>query len=65
MLDVNLDGEESYPVAEALAALAVPFFFATGYSDHGIAEPYRDPPFLNKPFRSEKLVEMFALLLAQ
>jgi CheY-like chemotaxis protein len=29
MLDVNLDGDPSYPVAEALAARGVPFFFAT------------------------------------
>jgi CheY-like chemotaxis protein len=65
MLDVNLDGEESYPVAEALAARGVPFFFATGYADHGIAQPYRDRPFLNKPFKSEKLVEMFTLLLVK
>jgi hypothetical protein len=33
MLDVNLNGNKSYPVADALAARGVPFVFSTGYSD--------------------------------
>jgi CheY-like chemotaxis protein len=31
LLDVNLNGKEIYPVAEALAAREVPFVFVTGY----------------------------------
>ena len=58
MLDVNLNGSPSYPIADALAGQRVPFFFATGYGDHGLKESYRDRPVLRKPFRGEDLVEM-------
>ena len=64
VLDVNLDGGSSFPVAEALVACGTPFLFATGYGLHGIAECYRDRPFLSKPFQSEQLVEMVTLLIA-
>lgn len=63
VLDVNLNGKKSYPVADALAARGVPFFFSTGYSSHGIRDGYRDRPVLNKPFQCEKLVEMLTRLL--
>jgi len=65
MLDVNLNGKRSYPVADALAARGVPFFFSTGYSDHGIRDGYRDRPVLSKPFQCEKLVEMLTGLLSR
>ena len=32
MLDMNLNGNKSYAVADALAARGVPFVFSTGYS---------------------------------
>ena len=32
MLDMNLNGTKSFPVADKLAELGVPFIFATGYS---------------------------------
>ena len=63
MLDVNLSGEKSYPVADALAARGVPFFFSTGYSEHGLRDGYQNQPILNKPFPCEKLVEMVTSLL--
>src|SRR4051794_22900016 len=31
VLDVNLNGQKSYPVADALAARGMPFVFSTGY----------------------------------
>ena len=57
MLDVNLAGEQSFPVADILAARGIPFLFATGYGIKGIAEQYRDRPVLQKPFRSRDLGE--------
>jgi CheY-like chemotaxis protein len=63
MLDVNLHGSPSYPVADALVARGVPFFFATGYGDHGIKEEYRGQPFVRKPFGHETVIDMFASLL--
>ena len=51
LLDVNLAGEESFPLADALTARGIPFLFATGYGMDGIAEAYRAAPVLQKPFR--------------
>jgi CheY-like chemotaxis protein len=62
MLDVNLNGQKSYPVADALAARRVPFVFATGYSDHVTKEGYPGRPVLKKPFKFEARVEVLARL---
>lgn len=50
VLDVNLDGETSYGVADALAARRIPFVFSTGYGSLGLKEGYRDATVLAKPF---------------
>ena len=55
MLDVNLAGQSSFPVAKILAGRGIPFLFATGYGAKGIAEPYRAYPVLQKPFRAQDL----------
>ena len=62
ILDVNLNGQQSYPVADALAARGVPFTFATGYGTHGLKDGYSDRPILKKPFREEDLVAAIARL---
>lgn len=63
MVDVNLDGRKSYPVADALAARGVPFLFSTGYSGQSMEDGYRDRPVLGKPYRSVELVAALAQLL--
>ncbi len=50
ILDVNLHGQETYPVAEVLAVRGIPFAFATGYDRKGLRAPYCDGPVLQKPF---------------
>ena len=55
MLDVNLAGQPSFPVADVLIGRGIPFLFATGYGLKGIAEAYRDRPVLQKPFRAHDL----------
>lgn len=50
ILDVNLDGRMSFPVAEILDRRGVPFVFATGYGPAGLSEAYRDRPVIKKPF---------------
>lgn len=62
ILDVNVGGEEIYPVAEALAARDVPFAFATGYGAHGLRAPWQDRPTLQKPFHRSDLFRMVAEL---
>jgi CheY-like chemotaxis protein len=55
ILDVNLNGELVYPVAEVLAARGLPFAFSTGYGDRNMPESYRDRPTLQKPFQLDGL----------
>lgn len=63
MLDMNLNGSNSYAVADALVTRNVPFAFSTGYSGHGIRDGYSDRPVLRKPFMARELLETLTLLL--
>jgi CheY-like chemotaxis protein len=55
ILDVNLEGEASYPVADELERRKIPFLFATGYGAQAIPEEYRWHTVLQKPFRKQEL----------
>jgi PAS domain S-box-containing protein len=59
ILDINLDGEPIYPVADALARRGVPFVFVTGYSGDGIDRRYAQIPVLEKPVEPEMLRRLF------
>jgi two-component sensor histidine kinase/DNA-binding response OmpR family regulator len=59
VLDVNLDGEMVYPVADAVLALGVPFVFVTGYSAEGIDRRFAQVPVLQKPIEREMLQNVF------
>jgi len=63
MLDVNLNGERSYPVADALARQGIPFVFSTGYGDHGDHPEFADRPLLRKPYVRSALVAALAALV--
>lgn len=64
VLDVNLYGERSYPVADALAARNLPFVFVTGYGQSGLDREYRDRPVVQKPFTLEVLQSALARLIS-
>jgi CheY-like chemotaxis protein len=55
VLDLNLDGHKSFPVAEILAKRRIPFVFATGYGRSGVEPPFLDYPVLTKPFTIDEL----------
>jgi len=55
LLDINLNGKQSFPVAEVIRARGLPFLFATGYGSRILGEPYTDTPVLQKPFSLEEL----------
>jgi CheY-like chemotaxis protein len=57
ILDVNLDGELVFPVAEILKARQLPFIFSTGYGRMGVPETFKDCVVLNKPYTIEDLKE--------
>jgi len=56
LLDVNVDGEMIYPVAEALVARNIPFLLLTGYGRHGLPHNHQEWPVCSKPFRPGELV---------
>jgi len=64
ILDVNVDGQTIYPVADILAKRGLPFVFVTGYGERSLPDPYRERPALQKPFQAEQLKKMLASLLA-
>lgn len=55
LLDVNLAGEPSFPVAAALRQRDIPFLFATGYGARGLADEFSASPVLQKPFMAADL----------
>jgi CheY-like chemotaxis protein len=63
VLDVNLNGETSYPIADALVARSVPFLFSTGYHKDRLRDGYRIFPALQKPFHVAELADILAKLL--
>ena len=64
MLDMNLNGNPSHAVAEALGARGVPFVYCTGNNRHQLMDIFYDQPVLKKPFKYEQLVEILTRLLA-
>ena len=65
ILDVNLRGSQSFPVAEVLAGRGVPFLFATGYGATILKPPYNGTPTLQKPFQLDDLRQILALSVFQ
>ena len=64
VLDMNLNGEIVYPLADLLKAQQVPFMFLTGYSPAGVEPRFGDVPVLQKPVAQEALEGALAALLA-
>jgi CheY-like chemotaxis protein len=60
MLDLNLNGMESYPIADALIARDVPYFFSTGNSLANVKDGYKDHDVLKKPFTFQQLSNMLS-----
>jgi CheY-like chemotaxis protein len=52
ILDLDLHGRKSYPIAQQLAALNLPFVFVSGYSRDTIETSYRNFPHCEKPIRA-------------
>lgn len=64
MLDMNLNGNSSHSVAEALVARGVPFVYATGNIGRDMRDGYRDRLVLKKPFEFEELTRGLRALLS-
>jgi hypothetical protein len=55
LLDCNLGNEQSWPVADLLAARNVPFAFSSGNGIKDIDKRFADRPVFAKPVDEEKL----------
>ncbi|MCW5733253.1 MAG: response regulator [Enhydrobacter sp.] len=55
LLDINLNGKQSFPVADVIRERGLPFLFATGYGDRILDAHYTGAPLLQKPFSLEEL----------
>ena len=62
VVDVNLGGNESFPVADALRERGIPFLFTTGYGQQGLPERFADAPVLAKPYRRHDIEAALARL---
>jgi len=65
ILDVNLNGKYTFPLAEQLMKRNVPFVFSTGYGRSIIPQGLQAVPVLQKPFQQRDLVEALRVALAQ
>ncbi len=50
ILDVNLNGKKSFPIAELLTDRGIPVIFATGYGLSGLDQQFASFPVMTKPF---------------
>jgi CheY-like chemotaxis protein len=64
ILDVNLDGEKVYPVAELLTERRIPFLFLSGYGQEAIPPDRPAWRACAKPFKSDELAQMLSEVLA-
>lgn len=60
VLDMNLHGLKTYPVADVLIRQGVTFVFTTGYSVDAVEAAYRDHPRCEKPVNTKALLQALA-----
>ena len=55
LLDVNLNGRDSFAAADILGGRNIPFVFASGYGGDGMARRFGNVPIVTKPFHRDDL----------
>lgn len=61
-LDINLDEETVFPLADDLERRGIPFVFATGHDAAILPERFKSKPRLEKPFTVQALLEVIRRL---
>jgi DNA-binding response OmpR family regulator len=64
ILDVNLGGRHSFPVADALKARGIPYVFVTGYGNRLIPPDHADAEIIEKPFNADQISAAVARMAA-
>jgi CheY-like chemotaxis protein len=62
MLDINLDGQEVFPVADILDSRHIPVIFVSGYGGGRLRPRDNGKPILQKPYVKEQLRTAIATL---
>ena len=65
VLDIDLAGEPSFPICEALDAKGIPFVFLSAYSRASTLVPlkFRAAPHIDKPFEPSRLKSVLAAMV--
>ncbi|ALG91738.1 hypothetical protein TQ29_02225 [Actibacterium sp. EMB200-NS6] len=63
-LDLNLRGQSSQPVADALHQSGIPFVVTSGYTTMMCDFSYQNVPFVKKPIDENELMEALRSMLA-
>lgn len=63
LLDIRLRGETSFPLADVLAVLGIPFVFVSGLSSALMPYTHRDRPLFDKPYEEHDVIATLARLL--
>jgi len=63
VLDVNLNGRQTFDVARCIRERGIPFVFATGYGAASLMAGFQDVPILQKPFQQRDLEGALRLAL--
>jgi CheY-like chemotaxis protein len=65
VLDVNLNGRQTFDVARRIAERGIPFVFATGYGAASLLAGFQHVPILQKPFQAQDLEVALRRALAE
>ena len=65
VIDINLRGRLTYPIADELMRIGKPFIFTTGYSAEIIPDRFRHVPRWEKPYELEEVRADVAELCAR
>ncbi|KTB69602.1 response regulator [Pseudomonas syringae] len=63
ILDINIIGGTSFPIAAAIADRGIPFMFCSGYGRLGIPDTWVDRQCVAKPFSADQLSRALSDLL--
>jgi len=65
VLDIQLQSQMVFPVAEALTGLDVPFLFTSGFDASAVPREFAHVPQCEKPASAQTMVDMLARLVGK
>ena len=65
LLDIRLRNETSFPLADVLAVLNIPFVFVSGLSSALMPYTHRERPLFDKPYEANEVIAALARLVRE